>query len=102
MLNAVARHRRHLDGCAKLLASLSYQGVLKRGFALVRDAQGMSVRSVRQVAPGQSLDIEFGDGHVGVRAAGIAKPEARAPAPGRAGERTNSKAGTPGDQGSLF
>ena len=102
VLNAVGRHRRHLDGSAKLLASLSYQGVLKRGFALVRDAQGMSVRSARQVAPGQSLDIELGDGHVGVRVAGPGQPEARAPSPGRHGERTRSKAGTPGDQGSLF
>ena len=102
VLNAVGRHRRHLDGSAKLLASLSYQGVLKRGFALVRDAQGASVRSARQVAPGQSLDIELGDGHVGVRVAGPRQPEARAPAPGRHGEHSKSKAGTPGDQGSLF
>jgi exodeoxyribonuclease VII large subunit len=100
--NAVGLHRRHLDGSAKLLASLSYQGVLKRGFALVRDAEGTSVRSARQVTPGQSLDIEFGDGHVGVRVAGSGRPEVRAPSPGRQGERTKSKAGTPGDQGSLF
>src|SRR5262245_35796322 len=97
--NALGQQRRHLDGCAKLLASLSYQGVLKRGFALVRDAQGMSVRSARQVAPGQSLDIELADGHVGVRVAGAGGPEVRAPSPGRHGERSRSKAGTPGDQG---
>ena len=40
MLNGVARHRRHLDGSAKLLGSLSYHGVLQRGYALVRDRQG--------------------------------------------------------------
>ena len=50
MLDGVARHRRHLDGCAKLLASLSYHGVLQRGFALVRDEAGRSVRSVGQIA----------------------------------------------------
>jgi exodeoxyribonuclease VII large subunit len=100
--NTLGQQRRHLDGCAKLLASLSYQGVLKRGFALVRDAQGMSVRSARQVAPGQSLDIEFGDGHVGARAAG---PEERASQPLRHSEaaRSKVKAGSRDDgQGSLF
>ena len=76
MLNGVARHRRHLDGCAALLASLSYHGVLQRGFALVRDGAGQSVRSVAQVAVGQRLDIEFADGHVAAQAmeAGAAQP----------------------------
>jgi exodeoxyribonuclease VII large subunit len=92
---AVGGQRRHLDACAKLLASLSYQGVLQRGFALVRDARGTSVRSARQVTPGQSLDIEFGDGHVGARANGAAGPEERAP-------RAKAKAGSSDDQGSLF
>jgi exodeoxyribonuclease VII large subunit len=116
ILNALGRQRRHLDGCGKLLASLSYQGVLKRGFALVRDAHGRSVRSVRQVAPGQHLDIELADGRVAARAAGEASkaaeraaegaPEgqARPRSPARRGEpgRTKAKAGSPGDQGSLF
>jgi exodeoxyribonuclease VII large subunit len=104
ILNALGRHRRHLDGCGKLLASLSYQGVLKRGFALVRDARGNSVRSVRQVAPGQHLDIELADGHVAARAAGEAAEGQTPPrSPVRRGEgRARSKAGSPEDQGSLF
>jgi exodeoxyribonuclease VII large subunit len=107
ILNLQARRRRHLDGCAKLLASLSYQGVLKRGFALVRDAQRRSVRSVRQVAPGQPLDIELADGHVAARAEETGKAEAgRSPpqAPGRRSEpgRAKTKAGPDGSQGSLF
>jgi exodeoxyribonuclease VII large subunit len=105
MLAAVGHQRRHLDACAKLLASLSYQGVLRRGFALVRDARGASVRSVRQVASGQSLDIELADGHVGVEAVGGGKPEGQAPQPARRSEptRTKVKAGArDDDQGSLF
>ena len=53
MLARVADHRRHLDGCAKLLASLSYQGVLQRGYALVRDSEGRTLRSAAQIAAGQ-------------------------------------------------
>jgi len=105
VLYAVGHRRRHLDACAKLLASLGYQGVLRRGFALVRDARGTSVRSVRQVTPGQSLDIELADGHVGVEAAGGGKPEGHTPQPARRSEpvRTKVKAGARDeDQGSLF
>ena len=47
-LAQLAAHRRHLDGCAKLLASLSYQGVLQRGYALVRDGEGRTLRSARR------------------------------------------------------
>jgi exodeoxyribonuclease VII large subunit len=122
ILTAVGARRRYLVSCGKLLASLSYQGVLKRGFALVRDAHGRSVRSVRQAAPGQRLDIELADGHVAALAEDVAPdrapdltrgPEqasapvdeqARPRAPSRRGEagRGKSKAGSPEDQGSLF
>jgi exodeoxyribonuclease VII large subunit len=107
ILNSLGRQRRHLDGCAKLLTSLSYQGVLKRGFALVRNAQGKSVRSVRQVGSGQHLDIELADGHVATRAEETGKAEdgqtqprsaLRRSEPGRA----KTKAGPDGSQGSLF
>jgi len=107
ILNALSRHRRHLDGCAKLLTTLSYQGVLRRGFALVRDAQGRSVRTVRQVAPGGRLDIELSDGHVAARADDTGKAEAgqtEPQSPARRGEpgRIKAKAGPDGSQGSLF
>jgi exodeoxyribonuclease VII large subunit len=106
VLNAVVRQRRHLDGCGKLLGSLGYQGVLRRGFALVRDAQGNSVRSVGQVATGQLLDIELGDGHVAAQAVGTGmRAQAQPPSPPRQREpgRNKAKAGRGGgDQGSLF
>ena len=68
VLARVADHRRHLDGCGKLLASLSYHGVLQRGYALVRDSEGRTLRSTAQVAAGQLLDIELADGHVDAQA----------------------------------
>ena len=111
ILNSLGRHRRYLDGCAKLLTSLGYQGVLKRGFALVRDTQGNSVRSVHQVAPGHRLDIELADGHVATRAEETGKGEEgqappRSPArrgePGRAKAKAEPQGGQGGSQGSLF
>ena len=68
VLARIADHRRHLDGCGKLLASLSYHGVLQRGYALVRDSEGRTLRSAAQVAAGQLLDIELADGHVDAQA----------------------------------
>jgi exodeoxyribonuclease VII large subunit len=112
VLNALSRQRRHLDACAKLLASLSYQGVLKRGFALVRDSEGRSIRSARQVAPGDRLDIELADGHVAAEAAetgAAGESPAHPRTPARRGEparpakgKEGGKPGSPEDQGSLF
>ncbi len=102
MLARVSAHRQHLDGCAKLLGSLSYQGVLQRGYALVRDADGRTLRSVRQVAAGQRLDIELADGRFGARAVEDAPTSAK-PAEARAGVGTPDRGrGGGGSQGSLF
>ncbi len=84
-----ARHE-HLNGQEKLLNSLGYRQVLARGFALVRDEAGHTVRSVKDVAASAILDIEFADGHIEVaRARGIA-----------AGRGTRLKPGA--GQGTLF
>jgi exodeoxyribonuclease VII large subunit len=58
------RRRARLDRAGQLLAALSYHGVLARGFALVRDDAGRTVRAAAAVSPGTRLDIEFSDGHV--------------------------------------
>jgi len=100
MLARIEAQRRHLDGCGKLLASLGYQGVLKRGYALVRDAEGGAVRSVAQVAAGQRLDIELADGHVGaaaVETAGEARGTPPRPQAARAKQGPRN-----GNQGTLF
>jgi exodeoxyribonuclease VII large subunit len=105
VLAQLAAHRRHLDGCAKLLASLSYHGVLQRGYALVRDGDGQALRSVAQIAAGQRLDIELADGRVDAQALGGGRasrgtetqPEARS----RLAPRKTPPSGR-GGQGSLF
>ena len=58
----LARKASRLEASAKLFDSLNYRSVLKRGFALVRDAGGLPVRSADAVLDGQSLVLEFADG----------------------------------------
>jgi exodeoxyribonuclease VII large subunit len=104
IMGSMTTHRRHLDGCGKLLASLGYQDVLKRGYALVRDSDGRMLRSVAQIVPGQRLDIELGDGRVDAQALGRSAAKGADPAP-RAGASAppRRKSPTPGGgQGSLF
>jgi exodeoxyribonuclease VII large subunit len=86
----------------QLLTALSYQAVLARGFALVRDPSGEPLRAAAAVSPGLKLDIEFSDGRVGAVAEGEALPGAptrvRAAAPVKSRRRGG---GDPG-QGNLF
>ncbi|HEY7459384.1 MAG TPA: exodeoxyribonuclease VII large subunit [Xanthobacteraceae bacterium] len=87
--SALNRLRRHLAGLDRVLTALSYQGVLARGFALVRDAGGEPVRSASAVSMNDPLEIEFADGRVPAVATGGAAPRQR---------RARNKQG----QGSLF
>jgi exodeoxyribonuclease VII large subunit len=100
-----AAQRRHLDACGKLLGSLGYQGVLQRGYALVRDEVGRALRSVAQVAPGQRFEIELADGRVaaeaiaGEKAQRIPAPSGGTPASSPGPKRAKRDGGK---QGSLF
>jgi exodeoxyribonuclease VII large subunit len=53
-----------LAASASLLASLSYEGVLARGFALVRDEGGHPVPSAARARTETALEIQFHDGRV--------------------------------------
>ncbi|MBP0580040.1 exodeoxyribonuclease VII large subunit [Labrys sp. LIt4] len=86
--------RERLDRFAVLLEAYSYQGVLQRGFALVRDEQGRPIRNVAAAQAAASLDLQFADGHFTV-GKGIAAPT---PSPAKA----KPKAGQAGPQPSLF
>jgi exodeoxyribonuclease VII large subunit len=85
-----------LESCTKLLASLSHQGVLRRGFAVVRDARGRPVRVAAAIRVGQRLDVEFADGRVGVQALEGRGARQRVPAGTKRGPCDG------GSQGSLF
>lgn len=56
-----------LEQRAQLLNSYSYERVLDRGFALVRDRRGQPVTSVSGAREAADVDIRFGDGTVGAR-----------------------------------
>ena len=88
------RQRAGLAQSERLLATLSHQGILERGFALVTDAAGSLVKRVEAVTPGAHLTLQFADGKAEAIATGEA---ARRP---QAKDRAKLKG--PGGQGSLF
>lgn len=70
-LRRVLGERRHtLDALGKLLGSLSYENVLARGFALVRDADGHLVARKAGLLPGDELNIKFADGEIAASVSG--------------------------------
>lgn len=62
--NKLLHQRQHLQRLNQLMGSLSYQSVLARGFALVRDESGAMVRSAQGLHKGDQLAVEFVDGQV--------------------------------------
>ncbi len=93
----IERQDRRLDRAGQLLAALSHRGVLARGFALVRDEAGRALHAASAIHAGQTLDIEFADGHVGATATSGAGEPAAAPSAQRAPRKRGG-----GSQGSLF
>ena len=96
-----------LDRTYQLLQAFSYQSVLERGFALVRDGVGRPLRSAAAVQPGMPLDIEFADGCVGataqsVRNVGEAAPVAPTVPASWKPRKPKTGSGGPSGQGSLF
>ncbi len=53
-----------LKNNASMLTTLSYQGVLARGFALVRDRNGQLITSASEACQAQALDLQFADDRV--------------------------------------
>ncbi|MEY2644928.1 MAG: exodeoxyribonuclease large subunit [Cyanobacteriota bacterium] len=60
----LAAWRRQLSQRVDLLQALSPQRLLQRGFALVRQSDGRLLRSVRDLRPGDDLQIELADGRI--------------------------------------
>jgi len=85
----IQRLRERLAGLAQVHASLDPKGPLKRGFAMIKHADGRLARSAASLAAGEAVALEFHDGERSAVVAGAA-PRPRKPAPG------------PGDQGQLF
>ena len=99
MLTLLDRHAARLERADRLLVAFSYREVLKRGFTLVRDAEGQPLRAAANVASGIHLSIEFADGRVNAVAEGEAMPR---PAPAPAPRRKRAAGSGDEGQGSLF
>jgi exodeoxyribonuclease VII large subunit len=96
-VTALLRNRAaKVERAGRLLAAVSYRGVLARGFALVRDGEGRPLRTAAAVQPSMRLDIEFADGRV--RATADATPATPLAATSSAKPRRGGGSG----QGSLF
>ena len=59
-----------MAGLRQRLASLSPQGVLQRGYAIVTATNGQIIHSTRQVQTGDDLAVRVGDGEFPVRVEG--------------------------------
>jgi exodeoxyribonuclease VII large subunit len=103
----LTRLRDRFEALARLLTSLSYEQVLARGFALVRDSGGNPLVRAAAVEPGSALSIEFADGRLGATADG-GPPERARPAgaggglPERARPVGAKRRAAPKEQGSLW
>lgn len=88
---------------AKLLNSLSYQEVLRRGFALVRAEDGTMMRSVEMAGKQNYVELEFHDGRLGVAINGGAadQPKKALKKPPAKTAKAQTKPGG-SDQGNLF
>ncbi len=86
-------HQSRLDALARLHQTLGYTETLKRGYAVVRDAEGVVTRKA-DAQRAAALEVEFADGRLAVRPAD-APPKPVKPARAK-------KADPSSDQGSLF
>ncbi|MBX2855300.1 MAG: exodeoxyribonuclease VII large subunit [Rhodobacteraceae bacterium] len=74
---AVGQTRDRWEKSARLLEVFSYKATLSRGYAAVRGASGVA-SSAAELAPGETLEIEFSDGRVTAKVNGAASSEAGA------------------------
>jgi exodeoxyribonuclease VII large subunit len=113
LANRVRRSRDRISGLGQMLSALSYQGVLKRGFALVRDAEGRALRNADAVQSGARIEIEFHDGRIGAQvtepgggsagsSGGGEHADASPPAPSPGVRPTRPRGSGASGQGSLF
>lgn len=80
---SVTARRSALDQAGKLLASVGYESVLARGFAIVTDEAGQLVRSKQNLQTGDALTIRFaGDETVPVLVTGGHAAARKKPRPG--------------------
>lgn len=95
MKRALEAHRKHLDGAARMLESLSHKSVLARGFVMVHREDGTLVRAAKDLSAGDEIELTFADD----KQRAIVDP-ARAPSAEPAKPKAKPKPS--GNQGDLF
>ncbi len=60
----LTRARAELAGHDRVLQSLSYKNVLKRGYAVIRDEDNHPLSQAAMLAPDMNISIEFADGRI--------------------------------------
>ncbi|MEC8664203.1 MAG: exodeoxyribonuclease VII large subunit [Pseudomonadota bacterium] len=53
---------KELSAATRMLDSLSYENVIKRGYAIIRDENGKAITKAATLNDGQNITIELGDG----------------------------------------
>ena len=96
----LARASDRVDGLNRLLDGLSYKSAIRRGFALVRNADGNMVARGEKLKAGETVSIEWADGLRGAIMQGGMGAAAQSPAP-KAGKKAASKTEA-ANQGDLF
>jgi exodeoxyribonuclease VII large subunit len=93
----LTRARGDLVAQERVLQSLSYKNVLKRGYAVIRDEENRPVSQAAMLSSGAGISIEFADGRVGAITteggeppAGARKRSAKPPEPGDAAKAGQS------------
>lgn len=88
----------------RVLQSLSYRNVLKRGYAVVRGEDDRIVSAASALSSGMRIDIEFADGKIAadVTGEGAPPPPSSLPAPPKKKVAKTAGGNEPPKQGSLF
>jgi exodeoxyribonuclease VII large subunit len=95
MRHQLARARAELAAQDRVLQSLSYKNVLKRGYAVIRDDENKPISQAAGLAAGTGVSIEFSDGRIGaITTEGGAPPST--------GKKRATKPVDAPKQGSLF
>ncbi|MCA0256578.1 MAG: exodeoxyribonuclease VII large subunit [Proteobacteria bacterium] len=100
----IRHHRQTLAAQERMLQSLSYDNVLKRGYAVIRDGQDRVVTRAEAAMTLEAVQIQFADGRVVATVGGSAPEPAlpAAPAPSALKKRNPRPEKGSSGQGSLF
>lgn len=96
MRHRLEKYHNRAQELARLMESLSHTSVLKRGFAIVLNDQGLPVKAAAAVQSGENLTLRFNDGDVSANATG---ENLQAPAVKKKNKPSNPKTD---NQGTLF